>query len=53
MVNIKLTALVALAAGAVCAFADDTDAKRPYEIVRARRTADEFPPVTRLETADG
>jgi hypothetical protein len=53
MTKIKLTAIVALVAAVVCAFADDTDAKRPYEIVRAQRTEDEFPPVTRLETADG
>ena len=29
---IKLTAIAVLVAVAVCAFADDTDAKRPYEI---------------------
>lgn len=31
----------------------EVDAKRPYEIVGAQRTADEFPPVARLETSDG
>lgn len=30
-----------------------TDGKRPYEFVWAKRTADEFPPVARLENADG
>lgn len=50
---IKLTAIAAFVAAAACVFGDEADSKRPYEIVRARRTADEFPPVTRLETADG
>ena len=46
-VKMKVCVLFALAAGAVCG------AERPYEFDWANRTADEFPPVARLESAAG
>ncbi len=41
-------ALLAVACGTV-----GTAAERPYEFVWANRTADEFPPVARMESAEG